>query len=87
MVGAQQSDYSDEALGGPQPDGGWPRDLSAVGESADAIRPLCDELRHFAIQVRQLAYLVQGGIGERECLDLSQRMLAAAEQAEARMAG
>lgn len=57
-----------------------------MGESADAIRQLCDELR-FAIQVRQLAYLVQGGFGERECLDLSQRMLAAAEQAEARMAG
>lgn len=59
--------------------------LSAVGETAAAVKQLCEELRHFATQVRQLAYSLQGGVGERECLDLSQRMLAAVKQAEASM--
>ena len=52
-----------------------------------AMKQLCDDLRQFAIQVRQLGYSLDGGVGERECLDLSERMLAAVEQAEARMAG
>lgn len=47
---------------------------------------LCDDLRHFAIQVRQLAYSLNGGVGERECLELSERMLTAVKQAEARTA-
>ncbi len=47
---------------------------------------LCDDLRQFAIQVRQLGYSPDGGEVERECLDLSERMLAALKQAEARMA-
>jgi hypothetical protein len=51
------------------------------------MKQLCDDLRQFAIQVRQLGYSLDGGVGERECLDLSERMLAAVEQAEASMAG
>jgi hypothetical protein len=50
------------------------------------MKQLCDDLRQFAIQVCQLGYSLDGGVGERECLDLSERMLAAAKQAEARMA-
>jgi hypothetical protein len=52
-----------------------------------AMNQLCDDLRQFAIQIRQLAYSLNGGVGERECLELSARMLAAVEQAEARTAG
>ena len=51
------------------------------------MKHLCDELRQFAIQVHQLGYSLNGGVGERECLDLSERMLAAVKQAEARIAG
>jgi len=51
-----------------------------------AMKKLCDDLRQFAIQVRQLAYSLNGGVGERECLELSERMLAAVKQAEASMA-
>jgi hypothetical protein len=48
---------------------------------------LCDDLRQFAIEVRQLGYSLDGGRGARECLDLSERMVAAVKHAEARMAG
>jgi hypothetical protein len=51
------------------------------------MKQLCDDLRQFAVQVRQLGYSFDGGAGERECLDLSERMLAAVKQAEARMTG
>ncbi|HWS94187.1 MAG TPA: hypothetical protein VN306_17380 [Mycobacterium sp.] len=58
------------------------------------MKQLCDDLRQFAIQVRRLGYSVgprwnpiDGGAGERECLDLGERMLAAVKRAEARMAG
>jgi hypothetical protein len=51
------------------------------------MKQLCDDLRQFAIQVRQLGYSVDGRATERECMDLSERMLAAVKQAEARMAG
>ena len=51
------------------------------------MKQLCDDLRQFAIQVRQLGYSLDGGVAEGECLDLSERMLAAIKQAEARMAG
>ena len=47
---------------------------------------LCDDLRQFAIEVRQVGFSLNGGVGERECLDLSERMLAAVKQAEVRMA-
>ncbi len=50
------------------------------------MKQLCDDLRRFAIEVRQLGYSRDGGVAERECLDLSERMLAAIKQAEARMA-
>jgi hypothetical protein len=45
-----------------------------------------DDLRQFAIDVRQLGYSLDGGAGERPCLQLSERMLAAVKL-EARMAG
>jgi len=48
------------------------------------VKQLCDDLRRFAIQVRQIGLSVNGGVGERECLDLSDRMLAAVQRAEAR---
>jgi hypothetical protein len=51
------------------------------------MKQLCADLRQFAIQVRQLGYSLGEGVGERQCLDLSERMLAAAKQAEARIAG
>jgi len=51
------------------------------------MKQLCDDLRQFATQVRQLGYSRDTSVTERECLDLSERMLAAVEQAEARMAG
>jgi len=51
------------------------------------MKQLCDDLRQFAIQVRQLGYSPDWGVVERECLDLSECMLAAVKQAEARMAG
>ena len=51
------------------------------------MKRLCDDLSQFAIQVRQLGYSLGGDLGERHCLDLSERMLAAVKQAEARMAG
>lgn len=43
---------------------------------------LCDDLRQFAIEVRQLGFSLNGGIGEWECLELSERMLTAARKAE-----
>ena len=48
------------------------------------MKQLCDDLHRFAIQVRQLGYSLDRGVGERECLVLSERMLAAVRQAEAR---
>ena len=51
-----------------------------------AMKQLFDDLRQIAIEVRQVAFSLSGGVGERECLDLSERMFAAIEQAEARMA-
>jgi hypothetical protein len=38
-----------------------------------AMNQLWDDLRHFAIEVRRLGYSLDGGVGERECLDLSER--------------
>lgn len=49
------------------------------------MQQLCDDLRRFAIQVRQIGFSVNGGVGERECLELSERMLAAVEQAKVRL--
>jgi hypothetical protein len=51
------------------------------------MKQLCDDLRQFAIQVRQLGHSSDEGVVERECVNLSERMLAAVKQAEARMAG
>ena len=51
------------------------------------MKQLCDDLRQFAIQVRQLGYSPGGRVVERDCLKLSERMLAAVKRAEARMAG
>ncbi len=49
------------------------------------MKQLCDDLTQFAIQVRRIGYSLDGGVGERECLELSARMLAAVKQAQARM--
>ena len=68
----------------PHLDGGGP--WASVGGDKAAMQQLCDQLRQFAIQVRQLGFSLNGGVGEWECLDLSQRMLAAVKEAEARMA-
>jgi hypothetical protein len=51
------------------------------------MKQLCDELRQFAIEVHRLGYSLDRGTGEQQCLDLSERMLAAVNEAEARMAG
>ena len=48
------------------------------------MKQLCEDLRQYAIDVRQLGYSLDGGLLERECLALSERMLAAVKQAEAR---
>jgi hypothetical protein len=50
------------------------------------MKRLCNDLRQFAIQVRQLGYSVDGGLAERECLELCECMLVAVKDAEARMA-
>jgi hypothetical protein len=42
---------------------------------------LCQELRNYAIELRQLAYTVPNGIGEHDLLRLSDQMCAAADQA------
>jgi len=47
------------------------------------MKQIGDDLRRFAIEVHQLGFSLGGGVGERECLDLSERMLAAARQADA----
>jgi hypothetical protein len=42
------------------------------------MKQLCADLRQFAIQVHQLGFSLRGGVGERECLDLSECMPALA---------
>ena len=39
-----------------------------------------DELRNCAVELRQLAYTLQDGIGEHDLLRLSERMRAAADE-------
>ena len=41
---------------------------------------LQDEMRNCAVELRQLAYTVQNGVGEHDLLRLSERMRAAADQ-------
>ena len=50
------------------------------------MKQLCNDLRQFAIKVRQLGYSSNGGLAEQECLDLCECMLVAVKDAEARMA-
>jgi hypothetical protein len=50
------------------------------------MKQLCDDLRQFAIEARQIGFSLSGGVGERECLDLSERMFVAVKQVDARMA-
>jgi hypothetical protein len=50
------------------------------------MKQLCDDLRQFAVEVRQVGFSLSGGVGERQCLDLSERMLASVKRAQARMA-
>jgi hypothetical protein len=39
-----------------------------------------DELRNCAVELRQLAYTLQNGVGEHDLLRLSERMRAAADE-------
>jgi hypothetical protein len=41
---------------------------------------LLEELRNCAVELRQLAYTLQNGIGEHDLLRLSERMRAAADE-------
>jgi hypothetical protein len=41
---------------------------------------LLQELRNSALELRQLAYTVQNGVGEHDLLRLSERMRAAADE-------
>jgi hypothetical protein len=41
---------------------------------------LRDELRNYALELRQLAYTLQNGVGEHGLLRLSERMRAAADE-------
>jgi hypothetical protein len=41
---------------------------------------LRQELRDYAVQLRQLAYTLPNGVGEHDLLRLSERMRAAADQ-------
>ena len=41
-----------------------------------------DELRNCAVELRQLAYTLQNGVGEHDLLRLSERMRAAADEVE-----
>lgn len=50
------------------------------------MKQLCNELREFAVEVRQLGYEPEAVGVERKCLDLSERMLGAVNRAEARLA-
>jgi hypothetical protein len=50
------------------------------------MKQLFDDLRQIAIEVGQVGFSLSGGVGERECLDLSERMFVEAEQIEARTA-
>ena len=45
---------------------------------------LRQDLRNYAVELRQLAYTLPGGLGEHELLRMSDRMRAAADQVERR---
>ena len=47
---------------------------------------LLEELRNSAVELRQLAYTLQNGIGEHDLLRLSERMHAAADEVVRRRA-
>jgi hypothetical protein len=72
-------------MGLPTPDSRSHVSLQHIYQEG-AMKQLCDDLRQFAIEVRQVGFCLSGGVGERQCLDLSERMLASVKQAEARMA-
>jgi hypothetical protein len=42
---------------------------------------LLEEFRNYAVELRQLAYTLQNGVGEHDLLRLSERMRAAADEA------
>ena len=45
---------------------------------------LRQDLRNYAVELRQLAYALPGGLGEHELLRMSARMRASADQVERR---
>ena len=47
---------------------------------------LRQELRNYAVELRQLAYTLPYGVGEHNLLQLSDRMRAAADHAESKRA-
>jgi hypothetical protein len=44
------------------------------------VQSLEDELRNCAVELRQLAYTLQDGVGEHDLLRLSERMRTAADE-------
>jgi hypothetical protein len=44
------------------------------------VRSIEDELRNCAVELRQLAYTLQDGIGEHDLLRMSERMRAVADE-------
>jgi hypothetical protein len=58
--------------------------LSPIEFEENAMMPLQsrleDELRTCAVELRQLAYTLQNGVGEHDLLRLSERMRAAADE-------
>ena len=55
-----------------------PAELAGFMPTAEA--QLRQELRNYAVELRQLAYTVPNGVGEHDFLQLSGRMRAAADQ-------
>lgn len=48
---------------------------------------LRQDLRNYAVELRQLAYTLPGGLGEHDLLGLSGRMRASADQVERQRSG
>jgi hypothetical protein len=48
---------------------------------------LRQDMRNYAVELRQLAYTLPGGLGEHDLLGLSGRMRVSADQAERQRSG
>lgn len=58
------------------PSPSWPREKVMIPVESR----FQDELRNCAVELRQLAYTLQNGVGEHDLLRLSERMRAAADE-------